>query len=215
GETPQEIGPEHFRFRWTDCHAEHLAPAVAVDADRDGDSDRDDPSSSPHFEIGGIDPDIGPVTLDRSFEERFHTNVDLFAEPAHSALGDAAHAHGSNQIIDRACRYASDVGLSDDGSQRLLRHPARFEEAGEITALPELGDAQLDGAGTGLPIAIPIAVASNAALDILLAVRSAGQPTHFQLHQPLRGKADHVAQKIGVRALPHKRSQVHHVIGHR
>ena len=38
---------------------------------------------------------------------------------------------------------------------------------------------------------------------------------HFQFHQALRGKADHVAQKITIGALPNQRIQVHLIIGHR
>src|ERR1700738_3820707 len=34
GELAQERGPERLRLRWTDIHAEDLAPAIAVDAHR-------------------------------------------------------------------------------------------------------------------------------------------------------------------------------------
>ena len=37
----------------------------------------------------------------------------------------------------------------------------------------------------------------------------------LKLHQPSSGKADHLAQNIGVRALLDKRPEVHHVIGRR
>jgi hypothetical protein len=42
GELAQEGGPEGLGLRRADLHAQHLAPAVAVDADRDDDGDRDD-----------------------------------------------------------------------------------------------------------------------------------------------------------------------------
>ena len=41
-ELAQEVGPEGLGLRGADLHAEHLAPAVAVDADRDDHRDRDD-----------------------------------------------------------------------------------------------------------------------------------------------------------------------------
>jgi hypothetical protein len=41
-------------------------------------------------------------------------------------------------------------------------------------------------------------------LSAALAVAGASQPLDLQLHQPLRGKADHVAQQFGVRALLQK-----------
>ncbi len=42
-----------------------------------------------------------------------------------------------------------------------------------------------------------------------------GQAFDLQLHQPLGGKADHLAQQIGIGALFHKRAKVHHLVGHR
>jgi hypothetical protein len=46
-------------------------------------------------------------------------------------------------------------------------------------------------------------------------MRGPGQALNVDLHQTLRGKADHLAQKIRVGALLHKRAEVHHVVGHR
>ena len=76
-----------------DLHAQHLAPAVAVDADGDDDGDRDDAAVLADLQVGGVDPEIGPVALDRPVEEGLHLAVDLLAQPAHLALRDAAHAH--------------------------------------------------------------------------------------------------------------------------
>jgi hypothetical protein len=40
-------------------------------------------------------------------------------------------------------------------------------------------------------------------------------PTYLQLHQPLGGEADHLAQQLSVRALFQERAKVHHLVGHR
>src|SRR5665213_1760741 len=64
--------------------------------------------------------------LDRPIEEGFHPLIDLSAQPAHLALGDAAHSHRLDQIIDGAGRHALDVGFLDDRRQRLLRQPPRL-----------------------------------------------------------------------------------------
>ena len=56
-----------------------------------------------------------------------------------------------DEIVDRARRDALDVGLLDHRGQRLLGHPARLEEAGEVAALAQLRDTQLNRAGAGLP----------------------------------------------------------------
>ncbi|UWU81605.1 hypothetical protein N2603_37070 [Bradyrhizobium huanghuaihaiense] len=52
-------------------------------------------------------------------------------------------------------------------------------------------------------------------LRILLAVGRPGLAFDLQLHQPLGGEADHLAQQIGIRGLLHERAQVHHIVGHR
>jgi len=90
-----------------------------------------------------------------------------------------------------------------------------LQEAWEVGALAQLRDAQLDGAGARLPTALTIAVALGETLRALLPVGRPGQALDFELHQPLSRKADHLAQKIGIRCLLHERAQVHHLVGHR
>ena len=145
----------------------------------------------------------------------FDLAVDLPAQPADLALGDAAHAHRLDQIVDRAGRDALDVGLLDHRGERLLGHPARLEKAREVAALAQLRDAQLDRAGAGLPVAVAIAVALVEPIGLRSPCAAPVSALDLQLHQPLRGKADHLAQKIGVGALLHKRPKVHHLVGHR
>jgi hypothetical protein len=58
-----------------------LAPAIGVDAHRDDHRDRDDAAVLANLHIGGVDPEVGPVDLDRPFQEGGHPLVDLFAEP--------------------------------------------------------------------------------------------------------------------------------------
>ena len=78
---------------------------------------------------------------------------------------------------------------------------------------PELGNAQLHRASPRLPVPVPVAVALRKPQRVLLAIAGAGDRSHLQLHQPLRGKADHLAQHIGVGGLLYKRAQVHYVVG--
>jgi len=102
-----------------------------------------------------------------------------------------------------------------DGSQRLFGKASGLEKTGKVAAFPELGDAQLNSARTGLPVALTGTVALGEPLVALLSIASTRQATHLKGHQPLRGKADHLAQKVSVCALSHKRLQVHHIVGHR
>jgi hypothetical protein len=166
--------------------AQHLPPAVAVDADGDDHRDRDDMAVLTDLHVGRVEPEIGPVAFNRPLEEGVHPLIDLLAQPADLALGDAGHAHGLDQLVDRARRDALDVGLLDDGGESLLRQASGLEEAREAGALPELGDAKLDRAGTGLPVSAPIPVALRQSLRVLPAVGSAGQLADLKLHRGRR-----------------------------
>jgi len=121
----------------------------------------------------------------------------------------------SRGVTSALSRDALDVRLLDDGGQRLLGHPAGLQEAREVAAAAQLGDAQFDRPGPGLPITIAIAITLCQTGGALLAVRRACQRADLELHQPLGGKSDHIAQYIRVRGLLHEHTQVHHLVSHR
>ena len=198
-----------------DVETQHLAPAVAVDADGDHHGDRDDAAAAADFQVGGVEPNIGPVAFDGTAEEGFDLLVEFLAQPADLALGDAVHTQGAHEVVDRAGRDAVDVGLLDDRRDRLLGQPAWLEKAREVAAFAQLGDAQLHRAGPCLPIAVAIAVALSQAVRRALARRRAGAAFNVQLHQPLGRKADHPAQEIRVGGLLQKRLKGHSLVGHR
>ena len=89
GELAQEGGPEGLGLGGADVHAQDLAPAVGVDAGGDDDGDRDDATPGADLDVGGVDPEIRPVTLDRALEKRLDPLVDLRAQAAHLTFGDA------------------------------------------------------------------------------------------------------------------------------
>ena len=101
-----------------------------------------------------------------------------------------------HEAVDAAGGDALDIGFLDHRRQGFLRGAARLEEAGEVAAAAQLGDAELDRAGAGLPVAVAIAVAVIAPSIAALAVPSTAQAVGLQLHQALRGKADHLAQEV-------------------
>ena len=210
----QELGPEGLGLRGADVHAEHLAPAVGVDPDGDDHRDRDDAMVAAHLHVGRVEPDIGPVAFERPVEEGLDPVVDLRAQPADLAPGDAGPAHRLDEVVDRAGRDALDVGLLDHRGQRLLGHPPRLEKARKVRALAQLGDAQLDRAGPRLPVPVAIAVALGEPVGGALAKAGAGLGADLHLHQPLGGEGDHVAQNVGVGGLLHERAKVHHLVGH-
>jgi hypothetical protein len=87
-EAAQEVGPEHLGFRRPDRHAQHLAPAVTADADRNGNRHQKNAAGLTCLQIGGVDPDVRPVAFDGTVEESHHTDVDLFTKPAAPLRGD-------------------------------------------------------------------------------------------------------------------------------
>src|SRR3954452_14842185 len=155
----QEAEPEGGSLRGTDAEAQDLAPAVLVDAHGDYSGNRHHPSALAHLEVGGVEPEIGPLAGDQAVEEALHPFVDLLAQARDLALRDAAQAHGLDEVVDLARRDALDPGLLDDRHERLLGGLARLQEAREVAALTQLGDSQSQAAEPGVEPALAVAVA--------------------------------------------------------
>jgi len=68
-------------FGGADIEPQNLAPAIGVHAYRDDHRDRDDAAVLADLHVGGVDPQLGPVALDRALQESRHPFVDLLAEP--------------------------------------------------------------------------------------------------------------------------------------
>ncbi len=100
GKRTKELDPEGLSLAVADRHAQHLAPAVVVDANSNDDGNRDDAVVATGFDVGGIEPNIGPLALDRSVQEGLNPLVDLAAQPGYLALADPRHAHRLDQIVD-------------------------------------------------------------------------------------------------------------------
>lgn len=48
----------------TDLHAQHLVPAVGIDAEGDDDGDGDDASAAANLQVGGVDSKVRPTPFD-------------------------------------------------------------------------------------------------------------------------------------------------------
>jgi len=94
------------------------------------------------------------------------------------------------------------IGFLDDGRERLLGGAPGFKELGRVAALTQLGDLQLDAAGTGVPGAFAVAVAAVEALGgILLVVGGAAAALDIEFHQALGHELHHLAQDVDVGSL--------------
>ncbi len=214
GKAAQEALPERLGLQGTGGHAEHLAPPLGVDRNGDYHGRRDDAAALALLQVGGVDPEIWPLALDRARQKGVHPLVDLDDQPAHLALRDATRAHRLHQIVNRAGRHAMDVSFLNHRRQRLLRGSTRLQEAGKVAAPPELRDRQLDPPGARVPGPLTIAVA------LVEPVRRAGAHRHprpgfdFHLHHALGGKRQHAAHQIRIRLLLDQLQQGHLRIGH-
>ncbi len=108
-----------------------------------------------------------------------------------------------------------DVGFLDHCGEGLLGHSPWFEKAGEVATLPQLRNAQFDGAGAGLPVTFAVTVAVGEAVGVAGSVRGTGEALDLQLHQALGAEADHLAQEVGIGGLLQQATEVHGVFGHR
>ena len=211
----QKLRPERLRLRGPGRHAEHLTPTLGVHRHSDYRGHRYDPAALAHFDVGGVDPQVRPVTFERPVQERVDALIDLFAQPRYLALGDPGHAHCLDQVVDRARGDALDVRLLDHRRQRLLRRPPRLQESREVAPAPQLRYPQRNRAAARVPVPIAEAVAPVLAALGAFAVAGANQPIHVHVHQPLRHKANHLAQQIAVGPLLKQLRQCHPFSGHR
>src|SRR5829696_9902749 len=124
--------------------------------------------------------------------------IERLADAADLALAHA-QAEALDELVDPAGPDAAHIGLLDDREQRLLRAPARLQDAWEITALADLGDLQLNLPGPRVPAPRPIPVAMRRpVLRPALAALGPNQLAHFELHQLRRDGLDRLADHIGV-----------------
>jgi hypothetical protein len=112
---------------------------------RHGDYRRDghDAAALALLQVGGVQPEIRPLTDQRTIEERADALVDVLAQLADRALADPRQPHGLDQLVHAPGRHAADPGLLDHRHQRLLRRLSRLEEGRKIAALSQLRDTKL------------------------------------------------------------------------
>ncbi len=214
-EGPQELHPEGLRFRRAKPQADDLPAPVGVGGDGDYGGHRDDPSAPTHLEVGGVEPDIGPVAGERTVQEIVHPLVDILAELGDRALGDAGEPHRLRQLVDTTGGDATDPGFLDHGNQGPLGGLARLQEAGEIAALPQLGHLQVQRAQAGIERALAIAVAPGGSALSPLMPAGADQSLDIGLHEKLKNGLGDGAQKIALIVLLQKLGKVHVGLGHR
>jgi hypothetical protein len=104
------------------------------------------------------------------------------------------------------------VALADDGHKSPFGSaPALKEPVGIVAALAELGNPQLDGAGPGVEVALPVSVAPAHSIVAPLAVASTAHGVGFGGHERLREGSHHFTQEINVGPLQLPAQPTHRV----
>lgn len=198
----EEGGPERLGLARAKVQADNLPSALAVDRDGDYGGDADDPSALSDLQVGSVQPEIRPLACQRALQEAVDALIDLFAQLGDPGLVEAREAHGLSQLVHPPGRDATDPGLLDHGDQRLLAGLARLEEGRKVRgAGPQLGNAQLQGAKTGVQCPLAIAVPVGLALRRALVPAGADHPLHVGFHQELQHRLRHAAQEVAVTGL--------------
>ena len=85
----QELSPKRLSLTGADFEAQDLALALCVDPHSDYYGHTHDATSFSGFDIGGVDPKVGPVALNDAIEEGAHT---VSVRPTHldDGRGDRA-----------------------------------------------------------------------------------------------------------------------------
>ena len=103
GQALQEVRPEGLGFRRADAEPNDLAPSFGVGGHSDYRRDRNDASALAHLQVGRIQPQIGPIALERPIEESLHALVDFLAQFRDLALRDAGKSNAFSVVL-RASR---------------------------------------------------------------------------------------------------------------
>ena len=125
--------------------------------------------------------------------------VELGRHRADLGLAQPGDAEGGGELLHPARRDAQQVGRGDDRGQRPLRAAAVLQERREVRPVPQLRDRQLDGAGPGVPLPRPVAVARVDPVRADLAIAGAARRLDLGVHHLLGERPDHLPQQVRAR----------------
>ncbi len=155
----EEKRPERLSLAGAYVQPHDFPVAFRVRRYGDYDGNADHPAAFALFEVGRVQPQIGPFPGQRPGKEGMDSFINVLAQLGHLGFRDAGKSHGLDEIVHAPRRYAADPGLLDDGHQSAFAGLARLQEGRKVAALAQLGDAQLQGADAGIKAAVTVAVA--------------------------------------------------------
>lgn len=109
GQQAQEVGPDGFGIGQAAGQTQHPAAAVGIDAAAGYGRRADNAPAAAALDVGGAEPDEGPVGLQRRSKDSVDALVDRLAQARDVRRGDPAHArrepspmHGGASIVAAA-----------------------------------------------------------------------------------------------------------------
>ena len=146
GESPtkkafEEKRPERLGFAGADVQPHDFPAAFGVRRHGNYGGDADHTAAFALFEVGRVQPQIGPFSRQWPGKKGMAPFIDVLAQLGHLGFRDAGKPHGLDEIVHAPRRYAADPGLLDDGHQGAFAGLARLQEGRKGAALAQLGDA--------------------------------------------------------------------------
>ena len=165
-EVGEELVPRRPGLAGGDPHAEDLAVPVAVDAGREQHDGVDHAAALADLHrqrVGGHEGER-PGGVEGPVAELLDVLVEVGGHPRHLGLRQRVDAQGLDQLVHPPGGHPGEVAVRDDGDQRGLGALAALEQPlGEVGALAQLGDRDVDGADPGVQVAVAVAVALRCA----------------------------------------------------
>ena len=182
---------EGLGFRRTNAEPDDLAASFGVGGHSDYRGDRDDASALAHLQVGRIQPQIGPVAFERTFQEGLHALVDFLAQFRDRLFempeSPIACAISSTRRVDTPPIQASWMTATNAFSVV----SARLQERREVAAGPQLRDLVIERAKPSVERAVAVAVAPVQSIGGPFVPASADQPLDVGLHQQLQDALGH------------------------
>jgi hypothetical protein len=159
-----------------------------------------DPATLSHFLGQGVDPDVGVGTsVERAVAEGGHCLVQGLRQLGDLGLGDAFDPHRPDHVVDSSGGDPFHVALGDHGHEGPLGPTMGLDQpVREVAAGTQLGDGQIDRAGSRVPAPGSVAVPRVHPILGDLPVAGVAQPAGLGRHQSLGEALDHGSQQVRV-----------------
>jgi hypothetical protein len=172
--------------------------SVGVDPGGHQGMDVDHPAALADLEdqgVGGHER-VGPG-VQRAVPEVRDLAVEVLGHLAHLGLRQPGDAQGLDELLHPPGRGPEQVAGGDHGGQRPLRPAAALQQpVREVGPGPQLGDRHVQGAGAGVEVPMPVAVAHVGPLAGPGAVLRAADRVCLSRHEGVDERGQHLAQQV-------------------